>query len=126
MTPVIDIEEYACSFLEALSEEMQRYTAQQTASGNHKAPQGHFALMTLHNKLTAIPREGIDWLGYQENVMATAKAYWRFLTASGNPCAQAIKTICEQVEKLLRHHMPPTAVNPDLAQISAKTATKTR
>lgn len=109
MNQVIDIEQYACNFLEALSEEMRYHTAQQTAFGNHSAPQGHFALMTLHNKLTAIPRDGSDWIGYQDNVMATAKAYWRFLKASGNPCAQAVKAIFKEVEALLNQHMPPVA-----------------
>ena len=111
------IEEFACSFLEALSEEMQRHTAQQTASGNHQAPQGHFLLMTLHNKLTAVPRDGVDWAGYRDNVIATTEAYWRYLMASGNPCAQAIKTIFTEVEDLLDQYMPSMHANPSIRSV---------
>ncbi len=97
----------ACHFLEALSDMMQRYTARQTAQGNPSAPTNHFKLMTLHNRLTAIPRDSVDQRSYKDNIAATIAAYKRYLGASGQGGTPAVDAMEQKISHLLDQYMPP-------------------
>ena len=96
----------ARAFLEELSFNMRANTNRIAASGDPDADKDHFALMTLHNKLTAIPRDGRDWQSYADNVIATTEAYQRHLNAGGYYGAPIVGSIMRDVFCLLDKHAP--------------------
>lgn len=86
---------------------MRANTNRIAATGDPDAEKDHFALMALHNKLAAIPRDGQDWQSYADNVIATTDAYQRHLTASGCYGAPIVGSITRDVFCLLDKHAPP-------------------
>lgn len=103
------ITDAACAFLEALSDNMRAQTDCIAASGDPNASRDHYILMTLHNRLAAIPREGDDWQSFADNVLATTEAYQRYLQTGGLYGAPIIDSIKRDIICLLDHHTP--AVN---------------
>lgn len=104
-----NITDAACAFLEELSDNMRAQTDRIAASGDPDASRDHYALMTLHNKLSAIPREGDDWQSFADNVLATTEAFQRHLHTGGFYGAPIIGSIKRDIICLLDQHTP--AVN---------------
>lgn len=96
----------ARAFLEELSSNMRANTNRIAATGDPDAAKDHYALMTLHNKLTAIPRDGEDWQSYSDNVIATTEAYKRHLQVGGYYGAPVVGSIMRDVFCLLDKHAP--------------------
>lgn len=111
---------YACAFLEALSAAMTAQTAVIAASGDPSAPKDHFTLMTLHNKLVAIPRLRSDWASYADNVRATTAAYQHYLRSGGFYGAAIVGSITRDIDCLLNEHAPPPGTFRELMQFFAR------
>lgn len=96
----------ARAFLEELSFNMRANTNRIAASGDPDADKDHFALMSLHNRLTAIPRDGEDWQSYADNVIATTEAYQRHLAVGGHYGGPIVGSVMRDVFCLLDKHAP--------------------
>ena len=86
---------------------MRTNTNRIAASGDLDAEKDHFTLMKLHNRLTAIPRDGMQWDTYADNVIATTEAFQRHLISGGHYGAQLIGSFKRDILCLLDKHEPP-------------------
>ena len=77
-----------------------------TASGDPEAAQDHFTMMTLHAKLSAVPRNQGRWQDYSENVLNTAEAFRLHLKAGGYYGAPIVGAAMREIRILLEDHSP--------------------
>ncbi len=101
-----DIDKHAQDFLDALFDYSVRQNKRITGSGDPDATQDNFTMMTLHAKLRAVPRSGVSWQDYSENILNTAESYRLHLKSGGYYGAPIIGSALREIRSLLQSHAP--------------------